>query len=219
MKRITIGRNPNCDIVYAQNMVSRNHAILNIYPSGKYEIINMGTNGTKVNGTLIANGQPYPLKRGDAVVFAGQYPLDWQQVPDSGKPLRLALIIGGGVIALGLLAWGVIWAINHDWSSDEACPDLTEQVDETTEPTDSTTTAPAEGDATATTPTAPEQTPTETRQDKTDRANRFFPNRNNATPPNNNSNNNNNRNNNNNQTTKPDPKPQTPAEAEDEWMH
>ncbi len=158
MKRITIGRNPNCDIVLDQNMVSRNHALLNIYPSGKYEIVNMGTNGTKVNGTLISNGQPYPVKRGDAVIFAGQCHLDWKQVPNPAKPWRLAIIISAAVIALGLLAWGTIWALNYDWGSgcdedlnmEQELIELTELDNDSTKVDEATTAEVATPDSSAT---------------------------------------------------------------------
>lgn len=108
MKRITIGRSPGCNIVIDQNMVSRSHALLNIYPGGRYEIVSMGTNGTKVNGILIANGQPYPLKRGDAVVFATQAQLDWSLVPNPSRPWKIAAIVSAivlGVAALSVAVW------------------------------------------------------------------------------------------------------------------
>lgn len=147
MKRITIGRNPGCDIVFDQNMISRNHALLNVYPSGKYEIINMGTNGTKVNGTLISNGQPYPVKRGDSVVFAGQCHLDWKQVPNPRKPLVVTCIIVGIVLALALVGGGIYLAVNHDWSSNSGsdddggyyADDPIEQTDSLSTSNDSTT--------------------------------------------------------------------------------
>lgn len=107
MKRITIGRNPNCDIVIDQNMVSRNHALLNVYSSGKYEIINMGTNGTKVNGTPISNGQPYPVKRGDTITFADQGRLDWSLIPNPRKPWLIGGITIASLVAIALIIWGV----------------------------------------------------------------------------------------------------------------
>lgn len=150
MKRITIGRSPGCDIVFDQNMISRNHALLNVYSSGKCEIVNMGQNGTKVNGIQITNGQPYPLKRGDAVVFANQAQLDWKQVPNPRRPWLLAIIISGAVIALGLIAWLAVWMINFDWGTSTDCPgELTEQPggtvgDDGTAASDTTSTATTE---------------------------------------------------------------------------
>ena len=57
MKVLSIGRNPDCNIVCNDNMVSRRHALLKIYPNGKYEIISQGPNGTTVNGNL----KPYKI--------------------------------------------------------------------------------------------------------------------------------------------------------------
>lgn len=113
MKRITIGRNPSCDIVIDNKMVSRNHALLNIYPSGKLEIVSMGTNGTKVKGHLISNGQRYPLRRGDDVTLAGCELLDWSLVPD---PLKIWKIIGvsvAGAAILALIIWGIVALSGH----------------------------------------------------------------------------------------------------------
>lgn len=108
MKRLTIGRNTTCDIVLDNKMVSRNHALLNIYPSGKLEIVSMGTNGTKVKGNLISNGQRYPLKRGDDVTFAGTAYLDWELVPDPMKKWRITGYILGGAALLALAVWGIL---------------------------------------------------------------------------------------------------------------
>lgn len=113
MKRITIGRSENCTICYDANVISRNHALINIYPSGKYEIVNMGTNGTRVNGNRIANGQRYPLKRGDTVIFADQCHLDWDLVPDPMKPWRITGYVLAGAIVVGLLGFGAKWAVDR----------------------------------------------------------------------------------------------------------
>ncbi len=139
MKRLTIGRNPNNDIVLDHNMVSRNHALLNVYSANKFEIVNMGANGTKVNGILIANGQPYPLKRGDAVIFAGQCQLDWDLVPKPRNIWLLIALIGGGTVMLALIIWLIIALINLDWTSSD-CNERadTATIVANTVPTDST---------------------------------------------------------------------------------
>ncbi len=134
MKRVTIGRNPSCDIVIDNQMVSRNHALLNIYPTGKLEIVSMGTNGTKVKGNLISNGQRYPLKRGDDVVFAGSSYLDWSLVPD---PMRVWRILGwaiAGALVLALLVWGVIAITDKIGGSDDKESEKTEQINDPSAP-------------------------------------------------------------------------------------
>lgn len=97
MKVLSIGRNPDCNIVCNDNMVSRRHALLKIYPNGKYEIISQGPNGTTVNGNLIVPNQPYPVKRGDMVIFASHSKLDWRKVPDPLKPYKIGAIAFGAV--------------------------------------------------------------------------------------------------------------------------
>lgn len=97
MKTLTIGRNPECNIVYNDNMVSRRHALLLIYPGGRYKIVNQGQNGTTVNGNPVTSNQGYPLKRGDIVIFAGHCKLDWSLVPDPMKPYKV-----GGIVAIAV---------------------------------------------------------------------------------------------------------------------
>lgn len=113
MKIISIGRNPDCNIIYDDNMVSRRHAIIKILPLGKYQIVSTGTNGTKVNGVRITDNAPYPVKRGDSVVFASSSRLDWSQVPDPLKPFRLALWIVLAVILAGGLTFGIVKIVDH----------------------------------------------------------------------------------------------------------
>ena len=50
MKVISIGRGEDCNIVLPENVISRRHAILKIHATGKMELIDMGQNGTFVNG-------------------------------------------------------------------------------------------------------------------------------------------------------------------------
>lgn len=84
MKVLSIGRENGCDIVLkdSTDVISRRHAILNIYPSGKMTIIDQGHNGTYVNGIRINPNTPYPITRKDSISFAHVMPLDWNQVPN-----------------------------------------------------------------------------------------------------------------------------------------
>lgn len=108
MKIITIGRSDNCDIVIEDQMISRRHAVMRLHPSGRIEIIDYSQNGTSVNGVKIANGKIMRIKRGDSVTFAGTKPLDWKDVPDPSKPMKIALWTVAGIVAVMLLIWGFI---------------------------------------------------------------------------------------------------------------
>jgi predicted component of type VI protein secretion system len=61
-----IGRQRRADLVITDKTVSRHHADI-IYESGRYVLYDHSTNGTWVNGTLVAVAQP--LRDRDAVKF------------------------------------------------------------------------------------------------------------------------------------------------------
>lgn len=106
MKIISIGRNPDNDIVINDNMISRRHAVVRISPLGKYEIISYGANGTKVNGNQIVPNHPYPIKRGDSVTFANVTKLNWNKVPNPMRPYQLG---GIGFFALLIIICAFIF--------------------------------------------------------------------------------------------------------------
>lgn len=106
MKTITIGRGDGADIFIDDDMISRRHAILRIYTFGKMEIVDMGKNGTFVNGVRLKPNVPFPVKRKDVVNFAEVSRLNWAQVPDNTKYFKIGAIILGAIIAL-LILFGI----------------------------------------------------------------------------------------------------------------
>lgn len=112
MKIITIGRGEDCNVRIEDPMVSRRHAVLRIHPGGKIEIIDYSANGTTVNGVRIGAEVLTRIKRGDAVTFAGVQKLDWKQIPNPARPIRIAIIAVIVVIALIAAAFGVKALIN-----------------------------------------------------------------------------------------------------------
>ena len=70
MKTITIGRGDGCQIFIDDDLISRRHAILKISTFGKMEIVDMGKNGTFVNGIRLRPNVPVPVKRKDIISFA-----------------------------------------------------------------------------------------------------------------------------------------------------
>lgn len=103
MKVITIGRDPNCNVVINDPQISRRHAILRISDLGKIEVVDMSSNGTSVNGNPLRKNVPYHISRKDQVTFAGVSKLNWDDIPN---PVRLYKWIGLGV--LGIIALAII---------------------------------------------------------------------------------------------------------------
>ena len=69
MKVISIGRGTDCQVVLDEPTISRRHAILKIYPWGKMELVDMGQNGTFVNGTIIPKDKYVKLNKGDKITI------------------------------------------------------------------------------------------------------------------------------------------------------
>ena len=99
MKIITIGRGDGCTIQIDNEFISRQHALLRLYPTGKIELIDKSSNGTSINGRRIKPNIPYKVRRKDVVTFAGQAQLVWSDVPDPMKAWKIA-----GICLLVMLA-------------------------------------------------------------------------------------------------------------------
>ena len=110
MKKLTIGRGDDCDIYVSdpKGLVSRKHAILKIDNTGGMQITDVSKNGTFINGVRIPAHVPQKVKRKDVVIFANSSKLDWDDVPDSGKWLRIGLMaaIGLIIVILAVIAAG-----------------------------------------------------------------------------------------------------------------
>lgn len=104
MKVYSIGRDINCDIVIndSTDVVSRRHAVLHVYPSGKMTITDQSHNGTYVNGIRINSNVAVPVTRKDNVSFAHVARLDWKVVPDPVGVLRyVAFAVLGLIVVVG----------------------------------------------------------------------------------------------------------------------
>ncbi|MGD2151662.1 MAG: FHA domain-containing protein [Gemmatimonadales bacterium] len=63
---LRVGREKRADLVVTDKTVSRHHADV-CYESGRYVLYDHSTNGTWINGTLVAVAQP--LRNGDTIKF------------------------------------------------------------------------------------------------------------------------------------------------------
>lgn len=106
MKKIlTIGRNPECDICIpdSTDVVSREHAVLEIGRCGKYFLIDKSRNGTYVNGIRMTTNEKIPVTRKDVVSFAHMRELDWSLVPKDRSILKWSLWSLGAVALIAVL--------------------------------------------------------------------------------------------------------------------
>ena len=79
MKKITIGRNADNDVVILDQSVSGYHADLEILDNGEMTFTDHSTNGTMVNGNHLHNDFCRVFGT-DNIVFPGQHKFDWAQV-------------------------------------------------------------------------------------------------------------------------------------------
>lgn len=117
MKKFSIGKLPNNDIVYNAPVVSRMHADILVADDGTITLTDHSKNGTTVNGTLLQNASRI-IHRGDNVMFANSVPLDWSRIiggggSDGKAPYSTAALVLGilslvtpfvGFI-LGIIGW------------------------------------------------------------------------------------------------------------------
>lgn len=104
MKTYTIGRDANCHIQFGDLQISRRHALIKVYPTGRMELVDMSSNGTYVNGTRVTPNKPIPVTRKDSVVFAYVGQLDWDAIPN---PLKWIYYVGTAIVALIVIA--LLW--------------------------------------------------------------------------------------------------------------
>lgn len=110
-KVLTIGRDYSCDIHVndSTDVVSRNHAMIEVGFGGKYYLVDQSRNGTYVNGVRITPGQKVQVSRGDEVSFAHRAYLDWEVVPKDNSLLYIVLT----VVALVVIGVGTVVTLNY----------------------------------------------------------------------------------------------------------
>ena len=109
MKVLSIGRDDSCNIVIddPEMLISRKHALLKLYGTGKMEIVDMSTNGTFVNGLAVPKNKPYVVTRKDVVSFARVRQLDWSLVPNNLRMVKIGALALCAVVVL--LAVIILW--------------------------------------------------------------------------------------------------------------
>lgn len=156
MKVITIGRDPECNIVLDDNLISRRHAVLRLHSTGKIEIIDYSSNGTFINGTRIVSNTPLKIHRKDAVSFAHAKTLDWSQIPDPSRKPRMIIIIVFIASVLVTIAGIVVSHLPASKSDSGASQDI-EVYENTEQPAQGNGNATAKPDGTTAQPEKPNQ--------------------------------------------------------------
>ena len=92
IREITIGRSKTCDIYLDERCIyaSKNHGT--IYMDGTQMMFrDNSTNGTMINNIMVRR-RAVPIRPGDSIMIAGQYPLNWSQInsffPNNQQPVR-----------------------------------------------------------------------------------------------------------------------------------
>ena len=156
MKVITIGRDPECNIVLDGNLISRRHAVLRLHGTGKIEIIDYSSNGTFINGTRIVSNTPLKIHRKDAVSFAHAKTLDWSQIPDPSRKPRMIILIVFIASVLVTIAGIVVSHLPASKSDSGASQDI-EVYENTEQPAQGNGNATAKPDGTTAQPEKPNQ--------------------------------------------------------------
>ena len=126
MKTITIGRGPENMVTLNDAKTSRRHALLRCHSTGKMEIVDLSQNGTFVNGMKIPSNKPYPISRKDIVVFAHAETLNWDEVPNPYRIIKISALVLLLCILLLCAGIGLYSFIDSRRPSIEEAPEFVE---------------------------------------------------------------------------------------------
>lgn len=104
MKRITIGRSTDCDIVINDQTdnVSRRHAVITFDLFGRMTISDTSSNGTFINDQRMLKGASVPVTREDKVRLGKAWILDWNTISDPTKGIRRFLFTAIAAILIAV---------------------------------------------------------------------------------------------------------------------
>ena len=80
LREVTIGRSPNCDIYLDQRCKYASNMHGTIYYDGNQLMFkDTSSNGTMINNISVRK-RAVPIRRGDTIMIAGKYPINWNQI-------------------------------------------------------------------------------------------------------------------------------------------
>lgn len=99
LREISIGRSRNCDIFLDTNCIyaSSLHATM-FYDGNRLMYRDRSSNGTMINNIRVHN-RAVPIRRGDTIMIAGRYQLNWNQIDAYFPPNNQ----GGGYVNQGTI--------------------------------------------------------------------------------------------------------------------
>lgn len=110
MKRITVGRGNDCDIVIPDESdnVSRHHMVISYDILGRMRVSDTSSNGTYVNGRRLLKGASIPVTKTDEIRLGDNWPFDLSLVKDPYKMTRIWIVTIFLILVVaitGLLIW------------------------------------------------------------------------------------------------------------------
>ena len=88
LREITIGRSKNSDIYLdSRCQYASNHHATMYYDGEQLMYKDISTNGTLINNIRVKH-RAVPVRRGDTIMIAGMYPLNWNQIDAYFPPFR-----------------------------------------------------------------------------------------------------------------------------------
>lgn len=89
LREVTIGRSTNCDIYLDQRCIYASNMHGTIYYDGNQLMFkDTSSNGTLVNNIMVKK-RAVPIRRGDSIMIAGKYPINWNQIDSFFPPQRI----------------------------------------------------------------------------------------------------------------------------------
>lgn len=110
MKRITVGRGNDCDVVILDETdnVSRHHMVITFNFFGKIKVSDTSSNGTFINGVRMLKGTSIPVTTDDRIRLGRSIELDWNLVRDPYKLVRIivpSVLIALVIVCMGIAGW------------------------------------------------------------------------------------------------------------------
>lgn len=131
MKRITIGRGNDCDIVIPDETddVSRHHLVLSFNFWGKMTVSDTSSNGTFINNNRMLKGTSVPVTPKDNLRLGSNWKFDWSLVNDPYKTIRRITITVICLLFLAGVGLGVWYYISENQSSTNDTVVIPKEVD------------------------------------------------------------------------------------------